>query len=145
MTVTLAALGSFSIHDYTKWAAVALFLLFAFFVIILTLNLLIAIMGDAYTKLKESELVEGLYERAKLIVEHERLFVGWQTYCRYLHVAEAVAESEAGGLTHVWKDRSEDGSRSCAASCSKTTTIAKRNARLWRRRRRRSWSQCKQT
>jgi hypothetical protein len=103
LTVTLAALGSFEIGDYTKRAAVAMFLIFAFFVIILMLNLLIAIMGDAYTKVKESELVEGLHERAKLIVEHERLLARRQTYCRYLHVAEAVGESEAGGLTHAWE------------------------------------------
>jgi hypothetical protein len=44
---------------------------------------------------KESELVEGLRERAKLIVEHERLFPWRQTYARYVHVAEAVAEDEA--------------------------------------------------
>jgi hypothetical protein len=44
---------------------------------------------------KESELVEGLRERAKLIVEHELLFPWRQTYARYLHVAEAVAEDEA--------------------------------------------------
>jgi chromosome segregation ATPase len=43
---------------------------------------------------KESELVEGLRERAKLIVEHELLFPWRQTYARYLHVAEAVAEDE---------------------------------------------------
>ena len=69
LTVTLAALGSFSIGDYTKWAAVGMFLFFAFFVIVLMLNLLIAIMGDAYSKVKESELVEGLHERAKMIVD----------------------------------------------------------------------------
>jgi hypothetical protein len=68
LTVTLAMLGSFEIGDYTKRAAVAMFLLFAFFVIVLMLNLLIAIMGDAYAKVKESELVEGLHERAKMIV-----------------------------------------------------------------------------
>ena len=68
LTVVLAMLGSFEIGDYTKRAAVAMFLLFAFFVIVLMLNLLIAIMGDAYSKVKESELVEGLNERAKLIV-----------------------------------------------------------------------------
>jgi hypothetical protein len=45
-----------------------MFLFFAFFVIVLMLNLLIAIMGDAYSKVKESELVEGLHERAKMIV-----------------------------------------------------------------------------
>jgi hypothetical protein len=44
---------------------------------------------------KESELVEGLRERAKLIVEHELLFPWRQTYARYLHVAEAVVEDEA--------------------------------------------------
>ena len=65
----LAALGSFSIGDYTKRAAVSMFLFFAFFVIVLMLNLLIAIMGDAYSKVKESELVEGLHERAKMIVD----------------------------------------------------------------------------
>ena len=68
LTVVLAMLGSFEIGDYTKRAAVAMFLLFAFFVIVLMLNLLIAIMGDAYSKVKESELVEGLHERAKMIV-----------------------------------------------------------------------------
>jgi hypothetical protein len=94
LTVVLAMLGSFEIGDYTKRAAVAMFLLFAFFVIVLMLNLLIAIMGDAYSKVKESELVEGLHERAKLIVEQERLFPWRQTYARYLHVAEAVAEDE---------------------------------------------------
>jgi hypothetical protein len=79
-----------------------MFLLFAFFVIVLMLNLLIAIMGDAYSKVKENELVEGLHERAKLIVEQERLFPWRQTYARYLHVAEPVVEDEAqmawGGL-----------------------------------------------
>jgi hypothetical protein len=44
---------------------------------------------------KESELVEGLRARAKLIVEHEQLFPWRQTYARYLHVAEAVAEDTA--------------------------------------------------
>jgi hypothetical protein len=43
---------------------------------------------------KESELAEGLRARAKLIVEHELLFPWRQTYARYLHVAEAVAEDE---------------------------------------------------
>jgi hypothetical protein len=95
LTVVLASLGTFEISDYTKRTAVAMFLIFAFFVIVLMLNLLIAIMGDAYSKVKESELVEGLHARAKLIVEHERLFPWRQTYCRYLHVAEAVAEDEA--------------------------------------------------
>ena len=45
--VILAMLGSYSINDYTKKAAVAMFLFFAFFVILLMLNLLIAIMGES--------------------------------------------------------------------------------------------------
>jgi hypothetical protein len=45
--VILAMLGSYNINDYTKKAAVAMFLFFAFFVILLMLNLLIAIMGDS--------------------------------------------------------------------------------------------------
>ena len=40
-------LGSYNINDYAKKAAVAMFLFFAFFVILLMLNLLIAIMGDS--------------------------------------------------------------------------------------------------
>jgi WD40 repeat protein len=95
LAVILALLGSFDIGDYTKKAAVAMFLFFAFFGIILMLNLLIAIMGDSYSMVKESELVQGLHERAKLIVEHELLYPWRQTYCRYLHVAEAVAKDEA--------------------------------------------------
>jgi hypothetical protein len=45
--VILAMLGSYNINDYTKKAAVAMFLFFAFFAILLMLNLLIAIMGDS--------------------------------------------------------------------------------------------------
>ena len=92
LKVVLATLGSYDIRDYTKKAAVAMFLFFAFFVILLMLNLLIAIMGDSYSMVKESELIEGLRERAKLIVEHELLFPWRQTYCRYLHIAEIAAE-----------------------------------------------------
>jgi hypothetical protein len=45
--VFLAMLGSYNISDYTKKAAVAMFVFFAFFVILLMLNLLIAIMGES--------------------------------------------------------------------------------------------------
>jgi hypothetical protein len=45
-------------------------------------------------------------------VEHEQLFPGRQTYARYLHVAEAVAEDEAqaawdglgGRLKALWRE-----------------------------------------
>jgi hypothetical protein len=45
--IILAMLGSYNISNYTKKAAVAMFLFFAFFVILLMLNLLIAIMGES--------------------------------------------------------------------------------------------------
>jgi hypothetical protein len=45
--VILAMLGRYNISDYTKKTAVAMFLFFAFFVILLMLNLLIAIMGES--------------------------------------------------------------------------------------------------
>jgi hypothetical protein len=40
-------LDRYNISDYTKKTAVAMFLFFAFFVILLMLNLLIAIMGES--------------------------------------------------------------------------------------------------
>ena len=40
-------LGSYNTSDYTKKATIAMFLFFAFFVILLMLNLLIAIMGES--------------------------------------------------------------------------------------------------
>ena len=44
------------------------------------MNLLIAIMGDSYEKVKESERVQALRERAQIIVEAERTNPSWHTY-----------------------------------------------------------------
>jgi hypothetical protein len=54
-------------------------------------------MADAYSEVKESELIEGVHERDNTIVEHERQYVWRETYCRHLHVAGAVVEDEAQG------------------------------------------------
>ena len=44
-----------------------------FIVVVLMMNLVIAIMGDSYEKVKEKETVEALHERAKVIVDMELL------------------------------------------------------------------------
>ena len=63
-------------------------------VVVVLLNLLIAIMGDSYEKVKESERVEALRERAQIIVEAERTHQSWHKYHRYMHFVEAADLSE---------------------------------------------------
>ena len=68
------------------------------------MNLLIAIMGDSYEKVKETERVQALHERAKIIVDMEVQHPGWHKYPRYMHIAEAadeygVALPEWAGIT----------------------------------------------
>ena len=68
------------------------------------MNLLIAIMGDSYEKVKETERVQALHERAKIIVDMEMQHPGWHKYPRYMHIAEAadeygVALPEWAGIT----------------------------------------------
>ena len=54
------------------------------------MNLLIAIMGDSYGKVKESERVQALRERAQIIVEAELAHPSWHKYHTYMHIAEAA-------------------------------------------------------
>ena len=56
------------------------------------MNLLIAIMGDSYEKVKETERVQALHERAKIIVDMEIQHPGWHEYPKYMHIAEAADE-----------------------------------------------------
>ena len=60
------------------------------------MNLLIAIMGDSYEKIKESERVHALKERAQIIVEAERTYPSWHKYHRYMHIVEAADISTSG-------------------------------------------------
>jgi hypothetical protein len=68
LTMIQFVLGSFEMSDYPKSTSVLMFVCVAFFVVILMLNLLIAIMQDSYDKVKEQEVVEGLREKGKTIV-----------------------------------------------------------------------------
>ena len=60
------------------------------------MNLLIAIMGDSYEKVKESERMQALRERAQIIAEAERTHPSWHRYHRYMHIAEAADISSSG-------------------------------------------------
>ena len=64
--------------------------------VLIRMNLLIAIMSDSYEKVKESERVQALRERAQIIVEAERTHPSWHKYHRYMHVAEAADISTSG-------------------------------------------------
>ena len=54
------------------------------------LNLLIAIMGDSYEKVKESERVEAIRERARIVVEMEKRFQKSHRYHRFMHFVEVA-------------------------------------------------------
>ena len=53
------------------------------------LNLLIAIMGDSYEKVKEFERVEAIRETARVIVDAEKQFPRSHQYHRFMHYVEA--------------------------------------------------------
>ena len=62
-------------------------------------------MGDSYEKVKESERLEAIRERARIIVEQEKWFPRSHRYHRYMHFVEAVdtgrsAEREWEGVTN---------------------------------------------
>lgn len=64
---------------------------------LLRLNLLIAIMGDSYEKVKESERVEAIRERARIVVEMEKRFPKSHRYYRFMHFLEVA---DAAGRPH---------------------------------------------
>ena len=63
------------------------------------MNLLIAIMGDSYEKVKESERVQALRERAQIIVEAELTRPSWHKYHKYMHIAEAADIASDTGMS----------------------------------------------
>ena len=50
--------------------------------------MLIAIMGDSYEKVKESERVEAIRERARIVVEMEKRSPKSHRYHRFMHFVE---------------------------------------------------------
>ena len=63
------------------------------------MNLLIAIMGDSYGKVKESERVQALRERAQIIVEAELAHPSWHKYHAYMHIVEAADKASETGTS----------------------------------------------
>jgi hypothetical protein len=71
-TGVLMMLGSFDTHDFgNESISISMLCLFLFLGVFVMLNLVIAIMADSYEKVKESEAVHALHERAKMIVDME--------------------------------------------------------------------------
>ena len=67
-----------------------------------SLNLLIAIMGDSYEKVKESERVEALRERSRIIVEIEKRSPKSHQYHRFMHFVEP-ADLKSKSQEIVWE------------------------------------------
>ena len=51
-------------------------------------------MGDSYEKVKESERVEAIRERAHIVVEMEKRFPKSHSYHRFMHFVEAADVAE---------------------------------------------------
>ena len=80
-----------------------------FFVQIVLLNLLIAIMGDIFDEVQARSSAEACYGRAKLVMQYESLFTEWyknghpEFYPRYLFVLKRD-EADGSGDT-AWAGR----------------------------------------
>ena len=91
--------------DLDQWLMklLKLLLTYATFVPWCRLNLLIAIMGDSYEKVKESERVEAVRERARIIVETEKRFPKSHRYYRFMHFMEAADSTEVPQDMMQWE------------------------------------------
>ena len=81
------------------------------------LNLLIAVMGDSFEKVKVDEAPHAMFEQAETIVEYERLLIAlglWDSndkdkFPRYMIIAEEVetqqGEETADGITGRMRKR----------------------------------------
>ena len=85
---------------------------FLFFGVVVLLNLLIALMGDSYDRVRENEAVEGLLTRAAAIceIENSRLlrpnFRDVTLFPRFLHILKSKhADSEGGDDRAEWGGR----------------------------------------
>ena len=67
----------------TTGFAILAFCLYMFLVPIVTMNLLIAIMGDSFDRVRENQVVEGRMERARVICAIESTYK-WHLERKYL-------------------------------------------------------------
>ena len=94
--------GGVIIDETTTGGVIAMLVFFMCFVVIVLMNMLIAIMGDSYEKVKEGETVEALRERATIIVEMEKRHPGWHKFHTYLHYIHPVDEYKQN-LSSEWQ------------------------------------------
>ena len=73
VTMWRAMLSDFDVDILQQPSSIVVFMIFQFFVVVLMMNLIIAIMADSYEMVKEHEIIEALHERAKIIVDMELL------------------------------------------------------------------------
>jgi hypothetical protein len=66
-------LGDFDVGALDQPISILVYFFFQVLVVVMMMNLIIAIMGDSYEKVKEHEFTEALHERAKIIVDYELL------------------------------------------------------------------------
>ena len=88
---------------------------FLFFVVIVLLNLLIALMGDIFDEVQSKAEQEATFGKAKLIVEYESLFsTGYKQrnekefYPIWIHVLKKGKEDENQKEEYGWKGRTEE-------------------------------------
>jgi len=89
ITVFSHFLGNYDTEVYEGEYAIILYTVLAMFLLILQLNLLIAIMGDSYERVKEGEALEAIREKALLVLEYERMLPKkYKKFHRYLILCE---------------------------------------------------------
>ena len=88
------------LDESSTLSVVLVTVLFMAIVVVVLLNMLIAIMGDSYEKVKESERVEALRERAQIIVEAELSSRHRHKYHKYMHFVDATDSSELVSFEH---------------------------------------------
>jgi len=105
LTVFAMMLGDFDIGNFEGNAnSLGMFVLYMGLVVIVLLNLLIAIMGDSYDRVRENQMVEGLKLRAETLVGMDRLYGRFlelvareRCYPLVLHVLAPHGWEESGG------------------------------------------------
>ena len=92
-------------------AAITFFVVFTFVIVVVLLNLLIAIMGDTFDRIRENQELEGRIEKARVLVDIDRSWfwliklLGYEDVCfpRCLHALVPVGHT--GAPRDAWEGR----------------------------------------
>ncbi|GMH53826.1 hypothetical protein TrST_g8090 [Triparma strigata] len=120
-------LGNFDVNELEESSSfvitVFLFVGFSFFINIIMLNLLIAIMGDIFDRIQENAVAEFLFARANILLEIEATFgekekTKTEWYSRWLQVLVATTEGNEGTTGWIGPGGSEPSREPWARSTS---------------------------